>query len=101
MGTKQRNLTDQDVRDWMERHDLGSMGLTDARAAIEDAQAIHLLPPACTHEKSGSVHYGYVRCDDCGYVRTDSGWGCASNRWFEDLAAARFYKRHGRLPEVA
>lgn len=38
-----RDFTDQEVRDWMERHDLENMGLTDARAAVEDAQSMDML----------------------------------------------------------
>lgn len=37
-----RRATDDEIRGWMERHDLGSMSLTDARCVFEDAQSLHL-----------------------------------------------------------
>ena len=41
-----RKPTDDELRDWIERNDLGSMGLTDARCVFEDAQTLCGFEPA-------------------------------------------------------
>lgn len=41
-----RKATDEELRDWIERNDLGSMGLTDARCVFEDAQSLCGFEPA-------------------------------------------------------
>lgn len=43
---ERRTFTDAEIREWMERHDLESMSLTDARAAVEDAQSMDMLAAA-------------------------------------------------------
>lgn len=35
-----RSPTEEQLRDWIERNDLGSMGLTEARCVFEDAQTL-------------------------------------------------------------
>ncbi len=32
------------------------------------------------------------------YILTDSGFGCASNKWFPNVEAAKFYQKNGFLP---
>jgi hypothetical protein len=56
----------------------------------------------CDHKNSKyAPSRAHTNCTVCGAVRTDSGrdWGVAANAWFDDLASAEFYKRHGRIPD--
>jgi len=58
----------------------------------------------CKH--SGQAEFAgrdSIRCGACGAVATDSGadWGIARMKWFDNRAAAMFYKAHGRLPDSA
>lgn len=41
------HLTDEAIRGWIERHDHGSMSLTDARASVSDAASLYSV---CTGE---------------------------------------------------
>ena len=52
----------------------------------------------CQHE-NGHPSYDLWHCDDCGAVKTGSGWGVASYRYFNGRAEAEFYRQNGRLPE--
>lgn len=63
-----RRATDEEIRAWMERHDLGSISLTEARCVFEDAQSLHLadgvqvLPAPLTQESADRLMptYGEV-----------------------------------------
>ncbi|ACK84801.1 hypothetical protein [Methylorubrum extorquens] len=49
---------------------------------------------------TGSLEH--VTCDRCRMIRTGAaGWTIARCRWFKSLDEARFYERHGRLPDPA
>jgi hypothetical protein len=54
---------------------------------------------SCDHPGPNEVYYDYVQCKDCRAIRTDSGWGLARCTWFKDLATAKFYALHGRMPD--
>jgi hypothetical protein len=41
-ATAPRRPTDDELRAWIDRHDLGGISLTDARCVFEDAQTLHL-----------------------------------------------------------
>ena len=53
----------------------------------------------CKHAKC-TAYYAHIECLDCGRVKTDSGWGIASNQWFKSEEDAKFYRFNGRLPQV-
>lgn len=56
---------------------------------------------ACTHDQV-RPNYEYVTCKACGKIKTGNHsdtWGVAKDKWFTSLAAASFYKKHGKLPE--
>ena len=52
----------------------------------------------CRHD-NGRPGYDLWHCSDCGAVKTDSGWGIAKHRYFNDRAEAEFFRKHGRLPD--
>lgn len=54
----------------------------------------------CKHWNT-TPSYEYVRCNDCGSIKTDSGssWGIAKNKWFNSESEAKFYKNNGYLPK--
>ena len=56
------------------------------------------IEPGCSHNDC-IIHFTHVTCQSCRMVKTDSGWGIASRKWFKNLAEAEFYKINGRLPE--
>jgi len=53
----------------------------------------------CKHAKC-TAYYAHIECLDCSRVKTDSGWGIASNQWFKSEEEAKFYRCNGRLPQV-
>jgi len=56
----------------------------------------------CLHREGVTPGYDHVTCRQCGAIRISDipkAWGPAAGRWFDDLAAAKFYKENGRLPE--
>ena len=55
------------------------------------------IEPKCRHENV-SIGYDENTCRDCGSINTDSQWGAASNMWFDNRAAAKFYRENGFLP---
>jgi hypothetical protein len=54
----------------------------------------------CEHQNK-SPNYTHTDCDDCGAIWTDGEWGIASRMQFPSFAVAKFYKEHGRMPEIA
>ncbi|MDE4917761.1 hypothetical protein ACUXAV_005105 [Cupriavidus metallidurans] len=62
------------------------------------AAPVHEVAP-CKHYNS-MPRYDHTECLDCGSVLADSDWGIASNKRFKSLEEARFYQKHGRLPEA-
>lgn len=54
----------------------------------------------CKHWNT-TPSYEYIRCNDCGSIKTDSGssWGIAKNKWFNSESEAKFYKNNGYLPK--
>lgn len=58
-----------------------------------------LTTPKCNHHHGTTANMKYSRCNNCGMILTDSGWGIASNMWFNSEDEAEFYKRNGRLPK--
>lgn len=67
-------------------------------ASVEASHPAVPEVPVCGHRNSLAA-YDHVRCQDCGSVVTDGGWGIASRKRFKSLAEASFYKRNGRLPD--
>jgi hypothetical protein len=53
----------------------------------------------CRHE-TRDTRWDHSACRSCSAVKTDSGWGIASNEWFTSLEEARFYRDNGRLPDA-
>jgi hypothetical protein len=71
-----------------------------ATAAQQGPVAAHQQAAApCKHAKC-TAYYAHIECLDCGHVKTDSGWGIASNQWFKSEEEAKFYRFNGRLPQV-
>jgi hypothetical protein len=54
---------------------------------------------ACEHENT-NVEYDSVTCNDCGKFRTDSQWGVARCKWFNNRAEAEFFRKNGFLPDA-
>lgn len=44
---------------------------------------------ACDHSGGTTTHHDHVACSKCEWIKTDSGWGADSNRWFPSLDVAR------------
>jgi hypothetical protein len=55
---------------------------------------------SCQHKSGTTAHWKYVTCHDCGSVKTDGGWGIASNKWFKSEAEADFFRINGRYPDA-
>lgn len=54
----------------------------------------------CDHTGSKySPSYTHVNCTLCGAIGTDTGWGIASQAWFDDVTTAKFYQQNGRIPD--
>lgn len=53
----------------------------------------------CLHDGERTMHYTHVRCEQCGFICTDGGWGIASRKWFPSLAAAEHYRKTGRAAD--
>lgn len=51
----------------------------------------------CEHDYTPGYDHG--RCRKCGWIFTDGGWGIAKRMWFKNLDYAKFYQKHGRLPQ--
>jgi hypothetical protein len=75
-----------------------SMATKADRAQIARQSAPEGAPVACEHKGERTTHWDYIRCSDCGAVKTDSGWGIAKNQWFKDKDEAEFYKKTGARP---
>lgn len=52
----------------------------------------------CLHEEH-TAYWDHIRCNSCGCVKTDSGFGLAKNKWFKNMDEAKFYNKNGRLPD--
>ena len=42
---EQPTLSDQQIQEWADRHDLGISSITDLRCILEDARTLHLASP--------------------------------------------------------
>lgn len=64
-------------------------------------KGIVMSKEVCKHQGDGYPSYDHYVCSECGSIKTDShsSWGIAKNTWFKSVDEARFYKKHGRLPE--
>lgn len=74
--------------------------ISDINRIIEMMEIKSKSNPAkeeCKHSDT-ITHWNYHQCKSCGYVLTDSDFGCASRKWFPNIEAARFYQRNGFLP---
>jgi len=67
------------------------------RKAQELESQVDVFVPKCLHEEI-AVGYSHNTCKSCGSINTDSQWGAASNKWFDNTAAAKFYQSNGYLP---
>ena len=74
--------------------------LSDVKRIIELMEDKSKSKPAkeeCEHADM-ITNWDHNQCKSCGYIRTDSGFGCASNKWFPNIEDAKFYEKNGFLP---
>ena len=66
---------------------------------FENEEQLQKPKEVCNHEET-TPYYEYVRCNECGAIKTDSdsSWGIAKNKWFKNKEEAYFYKEKGYLP---
>lgn len=82
-GTK---VSDQEILEWVERHDLRVSSATDARAAFEDARTLHLLAAVSRPaEARGEAVAWAVVGRDAGLMRVE-GDKAAADAWCVQLA---------------
>lgn len=56
--------------------------------------------PTCDHRDDAAPSWEHSTCTKCGWIITGfAGWEIAANQWFPNERIARFYDKHGRLPD--